>query len=482
MEDNLISQSDNKKRFLLRKPIRIITLFLLYAVVMVQAMVTNTFNSSNASIRASLRITEKTHAIFTFIYHVGQFISAICVIVIMRIQDQRKGTVLYSVFTTFAAVMFFQFSDNQMIIMTIYFFTGFCVMAMNVYISLWIDQLAIYSLKTVFLSLTNLYRACGVACGTLLNYYFGGENFKKSFLVEGILLGCIGFALIQIPNVYFTSDLLLYKGKYKDSKYKRGAKTVKEEEDTKSMEDQESIYRYRHSGISSKDDYVLVILYGLAKNKRYMCGLISNVLLASATAGFGHYSMGFINSYFTEENGGEVRKLKNKLLFTLIGPLCAFFIIIVLSFIVGNYYSRTTPVIMFSCYLITTISGNLVPCLSTPRDLSWAALCYSIFSSAMGPYLQGTNLSAGTPSRKPYGVTVANIGVILLGQIPAPYIYASLLKRFTKEDALGIFMKFLLVGCVFNFLMLIFRCQEYPKQPEKKQEKEPEKAIELSNK
>ena len=481
MEDNLISQSDNKKRFLLRKPIRIITLFLLYAVVMVQAMVTNTFNSSNASIRASLRITEKTHAIFTFIYHVGQFISAICVIVIMRIQDQRKGTVLYSVFTTFAAVMFFQFSDNQMIIMTIYFFTGFCVMAMNVYISLWIDQLAIYSLKTVFLSLTNLYRACGVACGTLLNYYFGGENFKKSFLVEGILLGCIGFALIQIPNVYFTSDLLLYKGKYKDSKYKRGAKTIKEEEDTKSMEDQESIYRYRHSGISSKDDYVLVILYGLAKNKRYMCGLISNVLLASATAGFGHYSLGFINSYFTEENGGEVRKLKNKLLFTLIGPLCAFFIIIVLSFIVGNYYSRTTPVIMFSCYLITTISGNLVPCLSTPRDLSWAALCYSIFSSAMGPYLQGTNLSAGTPSRKPYGVTVANIGVILLGQIPAPYIYASLLKRFTKEDALGIFMKFLLVGCVFNFLMLIFRCQEYPKQPEKKQEKEPEKAIELSN-
>ena len=142
----------------------------------------------------------------------------------------------------------------------------------------------------------------------------------------------------------------------------------------------------------------------------------------------------------------------------------------------------TTPVIMFVCYLITTIAGNLVPFLSTPRDLSWAAICYSIFSSAMGPYLQGTNLSAGTPSRKPYGVTVANIGVILLGQIPAPYVYASLLKRFTKEDALGIFMKFLIVGAVFNFLMLVFRCQEYPKQPEKKPEKEPEKAIELSNK
>jgi len=98
MEDNLISESDNKKRFLLRKPIRLLTLFLLYAVIMVEAMVVNTFNSNNASIRASLRVTEKTHAIFTFIYHLGQFISSILVIVVMRIQDQRKGTVLYSVY------------------------------------------------------------------------------------------------------------------------------------------------------------------------------------------------------------------------------------------------------------------------------------------------------------------------------------------------------------------------------------------------
>ena len=478
MEDNLISESDNKKRFLLRKPIRIITLFLLYAVIMVEAMVVNTFNSNNASIRASLRVTEKTHAIFTFIYHVGQFISSILVIVVMRIQDQRKGTVLYSVFTTFAAVMFFQFTDNQMIIMTIYFFTGFCVMVMNVYITLWIDQLAIYSYKSIFLALTNLYRAAGVACGILLTYYFGSENFKKSFLVEGVLLGCIGFAIIQIPNVYFTSDLLLYKGQFRDSKYKRGAKTIPDEVDTKSMDGQESIYRYRHSGISTKDDYVIVILYGLAKNRRYMCGLISNIILAIAAGGFSNYSMGYINSYFTEENGGEIRKLKNRILFTLTGPICAFFIIIGLSLIVGNYYSKTTPAIMFCFYLITTIVGNLVPNLSNPRDLSWATLCYSIFSSTMGPYMQGTNLSAGTPSKKPYGVTVGNIGVTLFGNIPAPYIYATLLKTFTREDALGILMKFLCVGACFNFLMLVFRCQEYPKP----QEKKPEPAIELSNK
>jgi hypothetical protein len=242
------------------------------------------------------------------------------------------------------------------------------------------------------------------------------------------------------------------------------------------MEDKESVYRYRHSGLSTKDDYIIMLVYNLKKSKRYVCGMISNVILASCTGGFSNYSMGYINSYFTEENGGEMRKIKNRILFTLIGPITALFVIIIISFIVGNYYSKTTPFIMFSFYLLTTISGNLVPCLKTPRDLSIAALCYSIFSSIMGPFVQGTNLSAGTPSRKPFGVTVNIIAGMILGQIPAPYIYSSLLKRFPREDVLNIFMKFLIVGCVFNFLMLFFRLKEYPKEPEKK----PEPAIELS--
>jgi hypothetical protein len=475
MEDNLIAETDNKKRFVLRKPIRILTLFLLYAVIMAEAMVVNTFNSSNASIRAALRITEKTHAMFTFIYHVGQFLSAICIILVMR-RPQRKGTVLYSVFTTFAAVMFFQFTDNQMIIMTIYFFTGFCVMVMNVYIALWIDQLAVFSFKTIFLALTNLYRAAGVSCGILLNYYFGSDNFKKSFLIEGIILGCIGLAITRINGIYFSSDLLLYKGKVREVRYNKPAKTV-QEEDTQSIEDKESVYRYRHSGLSTKDDYIIVLIYSFSKNKRYVCGMISAVILASVTGGFGNYSMGYINSYFTAENGGEVQKLKNRLLFTLIGPITAFFVIIIISFFVGNYYSKSTPFIMFICYLFTTISGNFIPCLKTPRDLTIAVLSYSIFSSIMGPFVQGTNLSAGTPSKKPFGVTINTIAGILLGQIPAPYIYNSLLKSFPKEDVLNIFMKFLIVGCVFNFLMLFFRLKEYPPEPEKK----PEPAIELSN-
>ena len=475
IEDNLIEQKEQKERFVLRKPIRVLTLILLYSIIITQTMITNVFNTANSSIRASLRITQKTHSIFTFIYHLGQFLSAICVILIMRRPD-RKGTVLYSVFTTFAAVTLFQFTDNQMIIMPTYFFTGFCVMAMNVYISLWIDQLALFSYKTIFLSITNLCRAIGVTFGLFLNNYFGPDNFKKSFLVGSILLGLISIPLIRIHEVYFMSDLLLYKGKFGQEKFKWKAKTQKEEEDSVSMEE-DSIYRYRHSGISTKDNYIIVILYGYAKNRRYMCGLISNILLISATAGFSNYSMGFINSYFTEPKADdEWRKLKNRIIFTVTGPFVAFIIIIILSFFVGNYYSKTTPVIMFCFYSLITLCGNIIPYLHSNQNLTLFSLLYTIGSSAMGPYLQGTNLSAGTPSKKPFGVTISNVCGILLGTVPAPYIYSTLLKTFPKEKVLSIFMRFLLVGVIFNFFMMVFRCKEYP------QKKEEKPAIELSEK
>ena len=124
MDDNLIEQKEPEKRFLLRKSIRAITLILLHSTILVQSMVTSTFNTTNQNIRAELRITEKTHAIFTFLYHVGQFVSAICVILVLRRPD-RKGIVLYSVFTTFAAVTFFQFTDNQMII-NLFFYWILC--------------------------------------------------------------------------------------------------------------------------------------------------------------------------------------------------------------------------------------------------------------------------------------------------------------------------------------------------------------------
>ncbi len=480
VEEDLIEQKEPTKRFVLKKPIRLAILVLLYLSICVQAMTMTIFNVANTSIRAEIRITEKTHAIFNFIFHVGEFLSIVSLMFVMRRPD-RKSTVLFSVFGTLGLQSLFLFSDNQMILMPCYFFIGFCVMTMNVYIILWVDQFGLFSFKTAFLSFINLAKAIGVSCGLLLNYTFTAAGFKKSFLVETILLAAIGFGFTPIHQVYFASDLLLYKGKFGEEVFKFKAKTQKEggEEDRQSCEGAESIYRYRRSGASSQEFSIFYVLLLFLKNRVYMSGLFASAILVCVSGGFNYYVMGYINNYFTEPVIDEWRLLKNKILFNIVGPLVATIAIALISFFVGNYHSKTTPVLMFVFYLLTAICGNLVPNLETNGHKTFASLVYTIGSSGMVPYLQGVNLSGGSPSKKPFGVIIAVAGGLFLGAIPAPFIYTKLLKTYPTEEVLKIFMRFVWVGVFFDFLMMVFKCKTYS---DDKPKPELKPAIELSNK
>ena len=478
-EDNLIEQNEPTKRFVLRKPVRVVILLLLYLAVCAQGMTMTIFNVANAAIRADIRITEKTHAIFNFIFNVGQFVSLICLMFVMRRAD-RKSTVLFSVFGTAWLLSFFLFSDNQMILMPAYFFIGFCVMAMNVYIILWVHQFGLFSFKTTFLSLINLAKGIGASLGLLLNYYFTPTCFRKSFLVETILLLAIGAGIVPFHSSYFVSDLLLSKGTYNGEVFKFKAKNQKNEAegDSQSVEGANSIYRYRRSGGSTNDFSIFYILLIFLKNRVYMSGFFASAILVCCSGGFNNYVMGYINNYFSEPVLDDWRLLTNKMLFNVVGPLVASILIAILSFFFGNYYNRSTPALMFLFYLLTAICGNLVPNLETNGGKTLASFIYSIGSSAMVPYLQGVNLSGGTPSKAPFGVIIATGGGVFLGGIPAPFVYAQLLKVYPKEHVLRIFMRFLWLGVFFDFLMMVFKCMTYPK----KEEEKPKPAVELSEK
>ena len=479
VEDNLIEQKEPTKRFLLKKPVRLAILALLYLTVCAQAMTMTIFNVANASIRAELRISENTHAIFNLIFHLGEFMSIVCLMFVFRRPD-RKSTVLFSVFGTLGLLSLFLFSDNQMILMPCNFFIGFCVMTINVYIILWVDQFGLFAFKTAFLSFINLAKAFGVSLGLLLNYTFTPDGYKKSFLVEAIVLATIGCGFIPFHPVYFVSDLLLYKGKFGIDNFTFKAKTQKEGgEEDKQCEDAESIYRYRKSGASTNEFSVFYILLIFLKNRVYMSGLFASAIMVCATGGLNNYVMGYINSYFTEPVMDDWRLLKNKILFNIVGPLVATILITLISFCVGNYHNKSTPVLMFLFYLLTTVCGNLIPCLESNGSKTFTSFLFTVGSSAMVPYLQGVNLSGGTPSKKPFGVIIATAGGIFLGAIPAPFVYAKLLKSYPTEDVLRIFMRFLCLGAFFDFLMCLFKCMTYPKD-KPKEDKAP--AVELTEK
>jgi hypothetical protein len=474
VEDN-IEKIEATKRFPLRKSIRMAILTLLYLTVCVQGMTVTIFNAANKNIREALQISEKTHSIFNFIFNVGQFLSIICLMIIMRKPD-RKSTVLFSLFASCGLIGLFQFTDNQMILMPSYFFVGFCVMSINVYIILWIDQFAIFSLKTGFLSMINLAKAIGTSLGLLLNNYFTPAKFTNSFLIETILLGIIGCGFLPINSVYFTSDLLLYKGTFRDQHFQWKAKTQKNEqgEEENSLDGVESIYRHRKSGASTQDFDLLYIVFQFTKNRVYVSGFFASAILVSVTGGLGQYAMGFIDETFKFQ-GFELR---NRIMFNICGPLFATIIIFLVSCFVGNYHNKSTPFLMFFFYLSTAICGNIIVYHESTEIKTYCTLLFTIGSSAMVPYLQGVNLSGGTPSRKPFGVIIATAGGIFLGALPAPYIYNTLLKSYPKEKVLQIFMTFLWLGVFFDFLMMVFKYLSYPKM-----ETKPEKPlIELSEK
>ena len=73
---------------------------------------------------------------------------------------------------------------------------------------------------------------------------------------------------------------------------------------------------------------------------------------------------------------------------------------------------------MFVFYSLTTVCGNLIPCSKSASLQMLYSYLFFIGASAQLPYLQGVNLSGSTPSRKPFGILIANAGSLFLGTIP----------------------------------------------------------------
>ena len=76
------------------------------------------------------------------------------------------------------------------------------------------------------------------------------------------------------------SDLLSYKGKLGEENFNWQAKIQKDErEKDKSTEGGESIYSCRRSGVSTQEFDILFIIYQFLKNRVYMNGLFTSLIL-----------------------------------------------------------------------------------------------------------------------------------------------------------------------------------------------------------
>jgi len=342
-------------------------------------------------------------------------------------------------------------------------------MGLNVYIVLWIDQYGMFQYKTFFLAILPIFKAIGSSFGLLLNYYLTPAKYPTQFLIEGIILISIGILISFYDRMYFSSKIWQYKTKNIDEDFKfKGHMVSHASEDAKIEEANkgESIFKYRESRPSIEKWYVPEVVYVVVTNPVYASGLFASTILVTCQTGFSMWSVNYINDFF--QNKTTLEKLMTNIGISFTGPVGALICNCLITCKVGGYHSRTTPIFMFIFYLITTVTGNMIPFV-TNKALNIILIClFFIGANAMVPYLSGTNLSGGTPSKKPFGVTTATLINTLFGAAPSGFIFGYLKNKLNGDVVMAVnyLMKYLIIGLIFDFLMCYFKVLSYPKKEE----------------
>jgi hypothetical protein len=124
---------------------------------------------------------------------------------------------------------------------------------------------------------------------------------------------------------------------------------------------------------------------------------------------------------------------------------------------------------MFLMYIITTISGNYLSYIDESIHFIYLSIIYFISCFSCLPILQGICLGYATNSLKAMSLTLFNLFVEILGEVPSTFFYGYIYQKYISVDkkyALRILMYSLFFGLFFSFLTFIFTCIKKKKEKE----------------
>lgn len=461
--DASLEVEDISKKFTLQKGKRGAILTLLYLCVLAMNMTMKTFNVAQKAIKTRLELTDIQYGTYGTVFQFGTFVATVFLMMVFRNPD-RKSTVLIALFLSGTLLIFFKFATNPIILLPCQFIIGFCSMCINIYIIIWVDQFSYFFFKTLFLTLIGLSKALGVISSLLLNFYIGEENYATQFLIIAIIILALGVILSFFNRMYFSARIYLYKAKtYDDQRLLWKTKTGNEEPDNEDH-GYNSIYRYRKSDTSTSEMTPPEIVWGALSNRVYFMGLLASSVLTTASIGFNFWVVDYYNTIYGNVQPWD--KLFTLMIILIAGPLGASIVNFIICLIVGGYHHKSTCVLMFSFYTLATVAGNLIPHITNYALIVICTACFFMGSAAVTPFLQGTNFSGGTLSRKPFGILTANMWGTVFGAMPGPVLYAFLIKycEGDKVKTLTYFMRYLWLGLVLDFIMMCFKLSTFKKK------------------
>ena len=422
-------------------------------------------SSASKEIKKSLNINDSKFGSFGTANSFGRIISSLIFSVINQ-RVSRKWTTIIGVGFHALFVFSFNLTNNANILIFARGLQGFTQMLPSIYVPVWIDQFGIRAYKTVQITSVQLSQTTGKCIGYFLNMFFGLENWKLGFLVEGIYeLFCAVCCLVSSED-YFSRTLFRPELSEEDEKKKRISCTVYEEIETKNKKEE-------NKGNFFSD------LKILATHSLFLLSMLCRIILHGLNTCLHFWLSDFMRNVILEKN-----QLKVTICYSIIcfaGPAGGIIANAILKPIIGNYETRKSSWPLVVLQTIASCLGISIGLMKTTISVTIATILFLIFNSSALPLLQGILISGIDKNLRVTGFGIVNILTQLLTSGTTPLLYGIINDRYKDRYpwlAMICIMSLEFVAVPFLIILAILRNRKFDKEEELKNKEQGTELIE----
>ena len=417
-------------------------------------------SSATKEVKRDLELTDAKFGSFGTANSLGRIISSTLFSMFNQAISRKWSTTLG---VSFHAIFLFCFTltNNSNILIIVRGLHGFTQMISAIYIPVWINQFGIRSYLTIQITSLQLFMTTGKCVGYFLNMYFGLDNWKKGFFVEGAYLLFCSFCCLISNEDYFSRTLYRPKVSEEEAK-KRISCTIYEEQEVKSTKKEKK--RNFFSDLAT-----------LSCHSLFMISMLCRCVLHGLNTCLHFWISDFMRTVCNEKNHMKITIVYSIICFA--GPLGGIIANFILKPCIGSYETRKASWPLVFIQLIASIFALSIGFMKTTLTVSIATIMFLMFNSSALPLVQGILISCVDKDLGATGFAIANILTQVLTAGSTPLLYGIINDRYKHKYpwmAMVCVMSLEFIAVPFLVLLAILRNKKFDEEEKMEKEKETE--------
>jgi MFS family permease len=457
-----VKKLDNNAHQVLSKSIRWMIFWVLFINCIGVAFSAGIMAPAGSIIKANLGLMDVEYGLFSGLYAIGRMAGAILFSCLVN-NINRKLLLIIAAIIKFSTLVPFYFSNDGYFLLVCRLISGIGHIWPVIYAPLWIGQFGVKKNMKFMKNMISVASGCGRGGGYIVDLIVGGNNYKKSFLCNGIWVGACGVCYLLFPKIYFSSKLATITTKDgKELLRPTVAKVV-------------SIYAVRKSNEEDKDINLYKVNKSLFTNGVFMFLLFSRCVILSIRTMLTIWICVYVQTVIGYPNKTQITLfyvamiIFNPLIGSQIGGKC--------TSAVGGYKDKNSMWMLFAFYLFAVLIFTPITWTNTWWVFLILVSLFQVAGSAVLPSIAGIMNSCIDSKDKTKASWVIAVLSSFMGSLPAGVTYG-LINDFWKEYDKKFPMKcFVTYGYIGLCEILIAICFRY--KYESGQEKEEDKKEEL---